>query len=259
LNGYIFKYKLDYSLSFTKCSRRKLERIQMNEEIIQLIYPWDQQQHNEGCMNPWCRHQHDEDWLEFMLEEDRVDAERCPLGAECPEPENCHFFHPMWEIQFNHPQTLARYLSLPYVQKKKMDIECQYLTARLRQIDLEPSVTSHLVSIVPQVFRLYGGDILAVTQAVVVAVVAVAGQSISNVSISGAREAVRTAVGDAKAVQMEEVLTGICAVLEPELLALPPQLGFSDKMKTAMKIGASSLSGGGTVEASVAAGLAGVH
>lgn len=238
----------------------------MDANIIQLRYPWDQQQHHhEGCLNPWCRHQHDEEWLEFALDEENLQhfiLERCPLRAECPEPENCHFFHPMWEIQYNHPQTFARYLSLPYNQYKKLTVECSYLYERLTKIGLADwKESAHLNSIVPKVFKLFGGDVLAVADAVTVAVAAVAGEGIATISITGAREAVRAAVGDARALQMEEVITGICGVLEPELLALPPQQGITGKMMQAMTVGATTLSGGETVEASVVAGLAavGVH
>jgi len=232
----------------------------MNADIIQLRYPWDQKpQHPEACFNPWCRHQHDEEWLLEAMFAEHIGVERCPQGADCPEPENCHFFHPTWEIEYNHPQTLARYLSLPYNQEVKMSRECSYLGERLSQIGLADwKESQHLKSIVREVFALFGGDVQVVADAVVVAVVAVAGQGISTVSITGAREAVRAAVGDARALQVEEVLTGICEVLEPELLL---QEGITGKMMRAMDIGVASLSGGGTVEASVVAGLAevGVH
>ena len=232
----------------------------MNADIIQLRYPWDEQPHHaEECSNPWCRHQHNEEWLLEAIY--CVDADRCPAGAECPEPENCHFFHPMWEIQYNHPQIFARYLSQPYNQKEKMSCECSYLEKRLTQIGLADWKESvHLKSIVSEVFSRFGGDVHTVADAVSVAVADVAGQGISTVSITGASEAVRVAVGDARALQVEQVLTGICEVLEPVLLAVIQQHqgGITGKMMRAMTVGASSLSGGGTVEESVAAGLAAV-
>jgi hypothetical protein len=228
----------------------------MNQEIIQLIYPWDQQQHHEHCGNPWCRYQHTEEWLLDIIEDEYL-VERCPLRNECPAPDNCNFFHPMWEIEYNHPQTFARYLSLPYVKKKKTEVECQFLSQRLRQIGLADwKESTHLYSLVQRVYKLFGGDVHEVADASTAAASAVAGQGISTVCIAGAREAVRVAVGDAKALEVEEVATGICAVLEPELLALPHQLGITGKMMYALDAGVDSLAGGQTVEASVATALA---
>lgn len=214
----------------------------------QIQYPWlIEECFGDACVNPVCRHCNLDEIHPFTLADFGLGAGgRCPLKNQCPDPAGCGLFHPLSEVQYNHPQTFARYISQPYIQFHKHKLNMIYMHDKIDDLELADwKEECNLIRVLETVMSVFTGDqpVQAVSAAIE-AVSEVAGQGVKTVMIAGSREAVRAVMGDYRAEQVEELLSELADLVEEEIEGQ----AISGKYGKVMVKGIEALADGKTVE-----------
>jgi len=227
----------------------KEKDIKMN--IDQIQYPWlIEECFGVACVNPVCRHCNLDEIHPFTLAEFGLGKDgRCPMKHQCPDSAGCGLFHPLSEVQYNHQQTFARYISQPYIQFYKNKLDMGYLWDKIDDLELvDWKEECHLGQTLETVISVFAGDqIIQAVNTATQAVAEVKGEGVSTVMITGTREAVRAVVGDFRAEQVEELLTMLSGMMQEEIQGQ----AISGKYGKVMVKGIRALGTGKTVEESV--------